>query len=135
MKPLPLLAALLILGCAQPPAQNNLAGPGQPPQPDPVMRPDVTQDALMDRIEREVRLPGEARPLATYRRLYAWHEDKDGTRTVVGYYENLLGSPPGRHWVTESDFPLIADGGCGVIRLIWNVAAQRIEQINCNGYA
>lgn len=140
MKAVQLLALLLAAGCAQAPAQNNQmaehnqTGP-ETLQPDPVTRPEVAQEALMDRIEREVRLPDGAGALNTYRRLYAWHEDKDRTRKVLGYYENLLGSPPGRSWGTERDFPGIADGGCGVITLVWNVAAQRIERIGCNGYA
>lgn len=134
MKAVQLVALFLAAGCTQAPAQNNQTGP-QALQPDPVTRPDVAQEALMDRIEREVQLPPRADALSSYARSYAWHQDKDGTRTVLGYYENLLGTAPGRRWVTERDFPGIADGGCGVITLVWDVAAQRIERISCNGYA
>lgn len=45
------------------------------------------------------------------------------------------GAPPGRRWVSETDFPLIMDGGCGVITLSYNLAAQRVEHITCNGEA
>jgi hypothetical protein len=141
-RPAPLLA--LLLGCAQAPAQNNQsasppAAPGanagqQVLQPDPVMRPEVTQAALMARIEREVRLPPGAGALATYARYYAWRDGKDG-RKVVAVWQNLTGERPGRHWVTERDFPVIMDGGCGVVSLTWDVATARIEQVACNGYA
>jgi hypothetical protein len=123
----PLLALLFAFGCAQAPAQNN-----QRASPTGT---DTEQQAIMDRIERDVRLPEGAGALSTYSRIYAWHEGKDGTRTVVGYYQNLLGTPPGRRWGTERDFPGIADGGCGVVRFSYDVATQRIENISCNGYA
>lgn len=131
MKPLPLLVLLLACACAQAPAQNNQAA-APPAVPSGA---DAEQQAIMDRIERDVRLPEGAGALGSYARFYAWHEGKDGTRTVLGYYENLTGAAPGRRWVTERDFPLIADGGCGVVRFSYDVATQRFEQIGCNGYA
>jgi hypothetical protein len=89
----------------------------------------------MDRIEREVRLPEGAGALASYARYYAWQQRGDGVRKVVAVYQNLTGERPGRHWVTERDFPVIMDGGCGVVTLSYDVAAQRIEHVSCNGLA
>lgn len=131
MKPFQLLALLLAAACAQAPAQNNQSA--IPPVGHSAA--EAEQEQIMARIEHDIRLPGEARALDTYARYYAWHQDKDGARTVVGYYENLTGAAPGRHWVTERDFPLIADGGCGVVSFSYNLASQRIEQVRCNGYA
>ena len=129
MKALPVFALLLAIGCAQAPAQNNQA-----------MQPsaggaDAAQQALMDRIERDVRLPEGAGALATYARYYAWQQRPDGARKVVAVWQNLTGEPPARHWVTERGFPVIMDGGCGVVSLTWDVATQRIEHIACNGEA
>jgi len=137
MKPVQLLALFLATACAQAPAQNNQGvGPKQALRPDHVVRPDVTQDALMDRIEREVRLPPGADPLSSYARSYAWHQGKDGTRTVAAYYESLTGDFRGRRrWTTEREFPLIADGGCGVVTFSYDPATGRFENISCNGYA
>jgi hypothetical protein len=129
MKPLPLFALLLAFGCAPAPAQNNQVMP--PPTPGA----DAGQEAIMDRIEREVRLPQGAGALSTYARYYAWQQRPDGTRKVIAVWQNLTGEAPGRHWVTEREFPMIADGGCGVVSLTWDVATQRIESVGCNGYA
>lgn len=135
MKPVQLLLLLLAAGCARAPAQGNQMPPDQAPQPDPVTRPDVAQEALMDRIEREVRLPQGATELATYSRHYAWHEES-GVRSVVAIYDRLSSTGPGgRHWVTERELPLIMDGGCGVISLSYDLATQRITRIACNGDA
>ena len=132
MKPFQLLAAFLALGCAQAPAQNNQNAP-QPATP-----PNTEAQArieLMDQIERQVRLPEGAGPLASYARYYAWQQRDDGLRKVIGVYVRLSGHAPGRYWVAENEFPLILDGGCAMISLSYNLAAQRIEHVTCNGDA
>lgn len=135
MKPVPLLALFLAFGCAPAPAQDNRNGT-QPAAPATSSTTDAEQEAIMDRIEREVRLPEGARPLAAYARSYAWQERGDGIRKVVAVYEHLTGAPVGqRRWVTESAFPLVLDGGCGLITLSYDVGAQRIEHVTCNGEA
>ena len=130
MRPVQLLALLLAVGCAEAPAQNNEAAP-QPAAP--AAGREAEQQAIMERIERDVRLPEGASALASYSRAYAWQERGDGVRKVIAFYENLTGERPGRRWVTERDFPVIMDGGCGVISLSYDVAAQRIEHVSCNG--
>jgi hypothetical protein len=131
MKWLQLPVLLLAFGCAQAPAQSN-----QSASPPPVRSvAEAEQQAIMDRIERDVRMPQGAGALSSYSRFYAWHQGEDGARKVVAHYENLTGAAPGRRWVTERDFPLIMDGGCGVVTLSYDVATQRIEHISCNGYA
>src|SRR5205085_4984273 len=122
------------------PAQNNqVAGPPATPPATPPGTPPATEEQarieLMDRIERQVRLPEGADRLETYARSYAWQVATDGHRKVVAYYENLTSTPPGRRWVSERDFPGIADGGCGVVRFTYDPATQQVEQIACNGYA
>jgi hypothetical protein len=129
MKPLQLLAVLLAIGCAQAPAQNNQSAP------QPAAGANAEQEAIMDRIEREVRLPEGAGQLATYARYYAWQQREDGVRKVIAFYLHLSGHEPGRYWVAENALPLILDGGCGMITLSYDVAAQRIEHVSCNGVA
>lgn len=131
---LALLPALfLALGCAQTPAQNDQNAP-QPVAP--AAEPTgayAEQQAIMDRIERQIRLPEGADPLASYERSYAWQQREDGTRRVIGVYLILDGESRGRRWVAENALPMIVDGGCGMIRLSYDVATQRIERVTCNG--
>lgn len=142
MKPFQLLALFLTPGCAQAPAQNNQGAPAQTnqnaPQPRPATPPSTEAQSrieLMDQIERQVRLPEGADRLESYARYYAWQQREDGFRKVVAVYQNLTGERPGRHWVTETELPVIMDGGCGVITLSYDLAAQRIEHVSCNGLA
>lgn len=132
MKPFQLPVLLLALSCAQAPAQNNQNAPQSPTPPTTEAQ---AREELMDRIEREVRLPAGAGPLASYARYYAWQEREDGVRKVVAVYVRLSGHPPGRSWVAENAFPLILDGGCAMITLSYDVAAQRVEHVTCNGEA
>ena len=140
MKPVQLLA-VLAFGCAQAPAQNNQAAPQPPAAPQaaapaaPAAGSEAEQQALMARIEREVRLPEGAGALASYARYYAWQQREDGVRKVIAFYLHLSGHEPGRYWVAENALPLILDGGCGMITLSYDVAAQRIEHVECNGEA
>ena len=133
MKPSSLLAAFLALGCTQAPAQGNQDAP--PPATAPAAGITAEQQAIMDRIERDIRLPEGALPLASYARYYAWQQRGDGVRKVIGVYVRLEGHAPGRYWVGEDGFPLIMDGGCSLIGLSYNVGEQRIEHVTCNGEA
>lgn len=130
-----LLALSLAPGCARAPAQNDQnatqpAAPAAGPADS-----DVEQQAIMDRIERAVRLPDDADPLASYERSYAWQQGQDGARKVIGVYLSAGGESRGRRWVAQNALPMIVDGGCGMITLKYDVATRRIEHITCNGAA
>jgi hypothetical protein len=133
MTALRLLLLLLPPGCGQPAAQATSPNAAQA-APGPAGT-DAGEQAIMDRIEREIRLPEGAAPLATYARSYAWQQREDNVRKVVAVYENLTGAPAGRRWATGNEFPLVLDGGCGLITLSYDVAARRIEHVTCNGEA
>jgi hypothetical protein len=124
MKALRLLALLLPIGCAEAPAQN--AAPDAQ-----AAAPADEQAAIMDRIERDLRLPDGAGPLAGYSRYYAWQSREDGVRKVLAIY--VREPNPAQRWVAETALPLIMDGGCGIVSLSYDVAAQRVEHIECNG--
>jgi hypothetical protein len=130
------LALFLAPGCAQAPSQTERNAP-QPvvPTAEP-SGAEAEQQAIMDRIEREVRLPDGADPLASYERSYAWQQREDGTRRVMGVYVSPdVGESRGRRWVAENQLPMILDGGCSMITLSYDVATQRIERVTCNGEA
>ena len=137
MKPVQLLALCLAFSCAPAPAQENRAVPNaaHPAAPPPATDASAEQQAIMDRIERDVRLPEGAGPLASYARYYAWQERGDGVHKVIAVYVRLDNHAPGRRWATETEFPLILDGGCGMITLSYHVTEQRIEHVTCNGEA
>lgn len=118
MKAPRILLALLLLGCTQ----------AQPAAPAP--SPAQEQARIMDRIEALVRLPPGARPLAEYSRHYAWQSRRDGVRKVVAVY--VSEGNPGRRWVAENQLPLVMDGGCSIVNLSFDVAADRIEGVSCN---
>lgn len=89
--------------------------------------------AIMDRIEATRRMPANASPVATYARYYAW---ADAAKTkVTAIYVSLGGAAPGRRWVDFDELPLIDDGGCGVVELIYDVKTGVIEDVYCNGIA
>ena len=129
MKAVQRLALLAVLACAQAsaPAQPGPAAAAASPGPT------AEQAAIMDRIEREVRLPAGAGPLGAYERYYALHQDDRGTRVVAAIY--VRGGTPGRRWVEETGQPMIADGGCDVIEVIYDLTTQRIQTVACNGVA
>jgi hypothetical protein len=127
MKAVQLLAALLVLTGAPAPAR-----PAQTPAA-AAAAPTAEQEAIMDRIEREVRLPEGADPLGAYLRYYALHQDGHGTRVVIGYY--VRSTSPGRRWVDETEQPMIDDGGCSIVQVVYDLATQSIQNAYCNGVA
>jgi hypothetical protein len=117
---------------------------------------------LMDIIEARVKLPEGARGLSEYARHYA--VDEKGFIVGVyapGYrapapdegceelLENMASRPipceepegdrllaGQRHWVGNTDrLPLILDGGCGVITIIYDPKAGAVKSATCNGEA
>jgi hypothetical protein len=94
---------------------------------------------IMLQIEESVQLPPGAKQLKDYARYYA----KDGNRVVAryitlvdpanGYYDLPLGQA---RWVEDHrNLPAISDGGCSVVKVRYDPAAQRVEQADCNGQA
>lgn len=90
-------------------------------------------NAIMDRIEARISLPAGASPLPLYERFYAWEGRDDGVRKVFGTY--VRGQGTGRHWVSQNELPLVMDGGCDIVTLTYDVEADRIERVECNGEA
>jgi hypothetical protein len=119
-------------------------------------------DKLMDLIESRVKLPDGAGPLSEYARHYALDEkgfvvgvyapgnrapnpdeiceellEDLTTRKIpcVGAETNRLLAGQ-RQWVDNTDrLPLILDGGCSVITVVYDPKAGRVKSATCNGEA
>ena len=81
----------------------------------------------------DVRLPS----LSGYARYYAG-STMNGEQVIVGELVTPLGSAykPGIHIVgNRRTFPMISDGGCAVVNLVYSVRQQKIVSIGCNGFA
>ncbi len=89
-------------------------------------RPD---DRILDRIEARLILPKGAEPLHSYSRAYAWvHAGKQ----VEGRF--LLGDDR-RYWTRASELPMILDGGCAFVSVLFDVRRGEVESVQCNGEA
>ena len=89
-------------------------------------------ETVMNRIESLAVLPADAAPLADYDRYYAWDDDAADRRRVIGVYTRFRAPTGGRHWIAKSDLPVILDGGCGIVTLVYDAEADRIESVACN---
>ena len=73
------------------------------------------------------------RPLEAYRRYYSGVLVHN-RRMIRG--EFLRGGKPGIYVVGQvRSLPLIYDGGCGVVNVLYDIALKRVVAISCNGYA
>ena len=89
------------------------------------------ETALMDEIERNVKLPPGAAPsLWVYVRKYTYMGDK----TVMGIYVNqtMVDEEPSRAWVDQSQMPQISGGGCGVVIVFYDPAKKTPPETTCN---
>jgi hypothetical protein len=89
--------------------------------------------AQVARIERGLRLPTGADPLQTYERYYTGTY-KGSRRLVLGALVGLQKLPREGSLaiVKPAEMPAIADAGCGVIWLTYDLAAQKVRSIRCN---
>ena len=87
--------------------------------------------AIMDKIEATRRMPAAAAPVAAYVRFYAW-ADIQKTKVTAVFVKS---ETPGRRWVDFDDLPMVMDGGCRVVELVYDVKIGFIEDIYCHGAA
>ena len=117
---------------------------------------------LMDDIEARIELPAGASSLSHYARYYAIDETGLVTGIFASGYraagpdegceeilEDMSSRPVPcpddsndqlrsgqRRWVGDSDqLPIIMDGGCGVITVVYDPRRSVIESVTCNGVA
>jgi hypothetical protein len=83
-------------------------------------------------LERMLVLPKGAKSLFEYTRYYAMVV-QDGRSMLRGEF---VGGPSKIIVVkSEASLPLIMDGGCSVVNVLFDVMAHKVVQIVCNGYA
>lgn len=89
----------------------------------------------MDMIERQVRMPKEALALTRYSRFYTAAKSGEVIGTYVATAQNDL--PVGqRRWVKDIyHLPAIDDGGCFIVKVIFDPKTNRVPQAFCNGVA
>jgi len=90
-------------------------------------RPELV--AIMDKIEATGRMPAGAAPVAGYFRQYAW-ADIQKTKVTAVYQRS---NSPGRRWVDFDDLPMVGDGGCAVVELVYDVKTGGLDEIYCHG--
>jgi hypothetical protein len=47
----------------------------------------------------------------------------------------MVGIPGTSSWVTEQNLPVVNDGGCSVVHIVFDTKKQKIEELYCNGEA
>jgi len=93
----------------------------------------VPAPEMIRRIEANLRLPHEARPLGAYVRYYAT-DTVDNAAVVRGVF--VYDGAPGRIVRVQPDqVPRIADGGCDVIEMLYSPEAGKILSVFCHGAA
>ena len=100
--------------------------------------PSMIQRSEREHLESLVRIPADPHrrtPLTVgqYKRYYTVTFVK-GRRMIWGYF--VLSDKPGiYHVASRYNFPMINDGGCGVVQVLYDVEAKRIDVLACNGVA
>lgn len=101
------------------------------------------RDAVLDRIERDARLPSGAAPLSTYARYYAADDDGGVAAVYLLAVDSDHHSQPydlaagRRRWISggQRNLPRILDGGCGVIELRADAQGTITQPPRCNAEA
>jgi hypothetical protein len=84
----------------------------------------------VSRMEARIVMPVGAKPLAAFTRYYEPGFDH-GRRVVFG----LLTERGDRKIHIGPNHPIAVDGGCSVVNTLYDVEADRITSITCNGVA
>ena len=94
--------------------------------------------ALMDRVERRVRLPEGSMPIGKYARYYAFDAQGNVTGRYITFVEPRTDAnlPLGeRRWVKDaSNLPNVMDGGCSVVTVVFEAKTNKVDAW-CNGVA
>ena len=84
---------------------------------------------FMDAIESTIELPAGAYDLDQYSRTYMF-----GERKILAIYTSS--GQPGRVWVSRpADFPMVFDGGCSVVNVVYDLETRTFLRVACNGSA
>jgi hypothetical protein len=90
---------------------------------------DTQREKMLDRIEARLVLPPGAYPLKGYSRAYAWSAGRTKVRGMFSH------GPDRRYWVPEAELPLVMDGGCDYVEIVFDIRVDKVEHAACNGEA
>jgi hypothetical protein len=94
------------------------------PYPDP---PWALDAGMVGQLETRAVMPPGAKPIDAFTRYYVPGYDH-GRRVVYG----LLKEGGDKH-IHFSNGPIIMDGGCSVVELVFDVTADQMTSIKCHG--
>lgn len=120
-----MLAALTLIGC-----ENNKGRSGAGPL--------SSDTALTDEIERQVTAQAPEHDLTRYVRLYKRGAEGNIEAT---YLAAQMGGLPRKwegghsYWVASTDVPMVLDGGCAVINVLYHEPTNTLVSVHCNGDA
>jgi len=103
-------------------------------EPDPADIPKLEAAIKLEQLPGwSPRLPA----LSGYVRYYA-SSTRGGEKVILGelVIPSINRGQPGFHLVSSKrSFPLIYDGGCAVVNLVYSIQQQKVLSIQCNGVA
>ena len=82
-------------------------------------------------IEKKIVLPHGSSDLREYSRYYSGRTDKSGKYVIAVFV--LDGHEPGVKIVSPKKMPLVLDGGCTNIDLLYDVKKNLVVNLSCNG--
>lgn len=89
---------------------------------------------LILKIEASLLLPERAYPLTSYVRYYA--QQKNGQNNyIIGAFVRKNGEEGGIKIVNYKDLPIIFDGGCSIIDMVYSVNKRKVVSLMCHGEA
>ena len=93
------------------------------------------ETALADEIESKVVMPEGAAPLQEYARVYAKRPDGRIAGSYVLNPEPGGNKPGTRNWVSLQELPILLDGGCAIVNIVFDLETRTVEEASCNGLA
>lgn len=91
------------------------------------------QTALIAQVEASVSLPEGASAIESFSRSYTSDQGM-----IVGIYlrPELAGQESGSRWVaSREEMPMILDGGCAMVTVLYDPDAKQFVEVYCNGVA
>jgi hypothetical protein len=84
------------------------------------------------------KLGGKVHDLTDYARYYAGYTE-GGHRMIAGEFviQRWANQKPAGVYIVanQGKFPVIFDGGCGIVNLVYDVDTSKLLSFNCNGVA
>ena len=96
---------------------------------------DTHQTASINSIEEQLKMPKGANTIAHYSRFYAKLETGEVRAVFIeGAYDGLRVGQ--RRWLADAKLlPVVFDGGCYVVTVLFDPRAGTVKQASCNGVA